>query len=247
MLSREQAEARLKEFQIKHWKKTRIDELGKLPVALKTTGRMLLDVDPDGKAWRNWEKQAKARNKATEDLGKMSDTDRRRLFAVLFPRLADALEAGWQLYSSLPYETGSGRKAFRAPGDHEAKRSIRVNWFQSILRYLEGYDPDVIWVATWAAYLNHGYGADELGVLLAAAIDGGDEVGPQVQTILEESAGGQHEIGGMGRHVTRALLTCSQPSAWEFVEKLLIAAQRQEGLRQVILEAVDEAHPGAFR
>lgn len=30
-------------------------------------------------------------------------------------------------------------------------------------------------------------------------------------------------------------------------EKLLLAAQREEGLRQVILEALDEAHPDAFR
>jgi hypothetical protein len=51
----------------------------------------------------------------------------------------------------------------------------------------------------------------------------------------------------MGRHVTRALLCCSRPQAWEFMEKMLLAAQRQEGLRQVILETIDEAHPGAFR
>jgi len=31
------------------------------------------------------------------------------------------------------------------------------------------------------------------------------------------------------------------------MEKFLLAAQRQEGLRQVILETVDEAHPDAFR
>src|ERR1051325_9935122 len=31
------------------------------------------------------------------------------------------------------------------------------------------------------------------------------------------------------------------------MEKFLLAAQREEGLRQVILETVDEAHPQAFR
>ena len=51
----------------------------------------------------------------------------------------------------------------------------------------------------------------------------------------------------MGRHVSRALLAAGRPEGWEFMEKLLLAAQRQEGLRQVILEAVDEAHPDAFR
>ena len=32
---------------------------------------------------------------------------------------------------------------------------------------------------------------------------------------------------------------------WEFTQRLLLAAQRQEGLRQSILESVDEAHPVA--
>src|SRR6185437_17040326 len=39
----------------------------------------------------------------------------------------------------------------------------------------------------------------------------------------------------------------ARPDAWDFVARLLLAAQREEGLRQVILEAVDEAHPEAFR
>jgi hypothetical protein len=51
----------------------------------------------------------------------------------------------------------------------------------------------------------------------------------------------------MGRHVVRALLTAGRPEGWELIEKYLLAAQRQEGLRQVVLEAVDEAHPEAFR
>ena len=51
----------------------------------------------------------------------------------------------------------------------------------------------------------------------------------------------------MGRHVSRALLMASRPEGWELMEKTLLAAQRQEGLRQVVLETVDEAHPEAYR
>src|SRR5262249_10307392 len=64
---------------------------------------------------------------------------------------------------------------------------------------------------------------------------------------LRESGSNQHEIGQMGRHVTRGLMVASRPDGWEYVEKLLLAAQRQEGLRQVVLETIDEAHPEAFR
>jgi hypothetical protein len=51
----------------------------------------------------------------------------------------------------------------------------------------------------------------------------------------------------MGRHVTAALLTAARPDGWTFIEGLLLAAQREEGLRQAIFEVVDEAHPEAFK
>ena len=50
----------------------------------------------------------------------------------------------------------------------------------------------------------------------------------------------------MGRHVIVGLLRSSRPEGWAFIESLLLAAQRQEGLRQAIFEAADEAHPDAF-
>ena len=71
-------------------------------------------------------------------------------------------------------------------------------------------------------------------------------MGEQIYGILQESAEGTHPVGQMGRHVTTAFLCCSRPEAWEYMEKMLLAAQRQEGLRQTILETVDMAHPEAF-
>ncbi|MXV18888.1 DUF4132 domain-containing protein [Deinococcus xianganensis] len=50
----------------------------------------------------------------------------------------------------------------------------------------------------------------------------------------------------MGRHVPLALLSSTREDAWTLAEGLLLAAQRQEGLRQVILETVDEASVDAF-
>jgi hypothetical protein len=42
-------------------------------------------------------------------------------------------------------------------------------------------------------------------------------------------------------------MMADRPEGWEFMEKMLLAVQRQEGLRQVVLESLDEAHPEAFR
>src|SRR5438445_357789 len=47
--------------------------------------------------------------------------------------------------------------------------------------------------------------------------------------------------------VRRKILAAARSEGWELMEKTLLAAQRQEGLRQTILEIVDEAHPDAFR
>jgi hypothetical protein len=100
--------------------------------------------------------------------------------------------------------------------------------------------------AAGAAHLSGPWAQNSLGVLLAAAIDTGGKTGDEVFEILKQSATNEHEVGRMGRHVVKALLAAERPDGWEFMEKMLLAAQRQEGLRQVILETIDEAHPEAF-
>jgi len=67
-----------------------------------------------------------------------------------------------------------------------------------------------------------------------------------VYGVLRDTAGTQHPVARMGRHVPGALLSSTREDAWTLAEGLLLAAQRQEGLRQVILETVDEASPDAF-
>jgi HEAT repeat protein len=109
---------------------------------------------------------------------------------------------------------------------------------------LQEFDQDALWVARWSPYLGY-VGVDPH--LLAAAIDGGGAEGDAVFDALIASSEGTDEIGTMGRHVVGALLSAGRPDGWDHVESLLLAAQRQEGLRQVILEAMDLANPDAFR
>ncbi len=185
------------------------------------------------------------------DVGKifsrMGDAERRRVIEVLLPRLAPAVEAAWQGMARRPYQSSATRKPFRCPRAQEMLATVRGTWLIDLACLLGDYDRDVRWVAAWAPHVAGWSGADDIGWLLAGAIDAGGPAADEVLEILKASASGDHEIGQMGRHVTRALLCCSRPDAWEFVERLLLAAQRQEGLRQVILETIDEAHPDAFR
>jgi uncharacterized protein DUF5724/uncharacterized protein DUF4132 len=268
VLTPEQARERLKSFHVEDGADRRKAAVDRLPGSLREVGHAVREP-----SWAlysytggtdDFQKMAERRVRAFEQLEALDAAARARVFEALFPRLGRHVEAMWTLGRRLPYQGGGTRQAFRAPNDPHLTLSPRIARIDSLLWTLMGYEQDVAWVAEWAAHLGgygvdatlgvllaHGCGGDPLGVLLAAAIEGGGEEGEQVFRTLLASAGGGcppgPAVAAMGRHVPRALLTASRPEGWEAMERLLLAAQRQEGLRQVILEAVDEAHPEAFR
>lgn len=172
---------------------------------------------------------------------------RRRLMEALLPGKVAAAEAAWDLLALRPFQTGMSRLPFRARHSPQTLARVRGRWLLQTAMLLGEYDGDIAWVAAWAPHLAQWWGADELGWLLAGGMQAGGAAGDEVFNILRASAAGEHPVGEMGRHVVRAFLSSARPDAWEYVERLLLAAQRQEGLRQVILESVDESHPDAFR
>jgi hypothetical protein len=213
--------------------------------SLSALGQIMIQAGP---AWNKIAshpgKIAKAQIAAFNQLGKLKSKPRQKLFKALLPRIFLQVESTWNLFDILPYQTIYYRRPFRNPNHYSP--FARIVWLQRLIFATHGYDQDVIWFAAWAAYL--GYTApDALGYLFAGAIEAGGSSGQEVFEVLVASANGSHEIGVMGRHVVRGLLCAGRPDGWEFVERLLLAAQREEGLRQVILECVDEAHPQAFR
>lgn len=225
-------------------RQARLRQLAK-PLARAAFG--LFGKLPDGKQPNEWpERQALQKAAAlqlTED-GRM----RTRVLGALFPTLQAEVEAAWQLLGRLPYTVGCNRRAFRVPGRPALYQARRQSFVESLYDSIE-HLPDATvtpeWLAAWAVHL--GWRTDPLGYLFAAVVDGNGPTADAVFTILKDSAANRHEIGGPGGHTTRGLLCSARPAAWEFAENLLLAAQRQEGLRQSILEAVDEAHPEAFR
>uniref|UniRef100_UPI0025D0EAF3 DUF5724 domain-containing protein n=1 Tax=Chamaesiphon sp. GL140_3_metabinner_50 TaxID=2970812 RepID=UPI0025D0EAF3 len=243
MLNPEIAQARLKEYQIANWQTDRIAKLIKLPAELRSIGCGIFGHDDKGKQIKR-DDSATAIEHSIKSLGELKPVDRLKIFTILFPQFAPTVEATWQSFPNWTYQMGYSRRSFRAP-TLDACSQKRSWWLQRLLDVVKSYDVDLPWLASWCPYL--GYNGDILGYLFAIAIDAGDELGRKIFDILIASAKGEHEIGAMGRHVTRSLLLANRPEGWEFVEKLLIAAQRQEGLRQTILECVDEAHPIAYQ
>jgi hypothetical protein len=249
MLSPDQAEQRLEEMRDERWLTKRRTALARLTKPLSSIGLALLPVDEeDGGAIKIGDSSVEtSADTACRRLIALNTNDRRKILDVLFPKFSRRVEDGLQLHRRVPYQTGYARKAFRAASKSNLCREAQGSWLMTLLARVQGHDQDLAWLAAWAPHLTAYYSADALGILFAAAIEKQDQEADTVYEILCDSARGEHEIGGMGRHVSRALLVAERPEGWEFMEKMLLAAQRQEGLRQVILESIDEAHPEAFR
>lgn len=190
--------------------------------------------------------QAELKESETFNVAAYTDKQRAQLFETLFPKLAPSLERAWQQSSNWPYCAVVGRPCtFRAPANHEATSRGRNRWISAVIDELEGLNPDPLWLATWGAHIGY-MGIGESARVLSTLMDTGDRQGEEIFDILKRSANNQHEIGGMGRHVIRALQCSGRPDAWEYVEKMLVAAQAQEGLRQWILEMCVEGHSECF-
>ena len=244
MLNPTKAQETLDSLKVKDAEKRRLERVAGLPASLRAIGFGVVGRKEDGKednTVRWWER----RRAASVKLAGLSKEERIEVFGAMSPALAAPIEAGWSLHDRLPYQIEAGRRAFRAPNRPELLVEAKSNWVDQVLNVTSDYDQDIVWCAAWAPYLS--WGADSLGRAFAATIDAGGAEADSVFNILTASAKGDHEIGAMGRHVTRGLLTASRPDGWELMEKYLLAAQRQEGLRQVVLETIDEAHPEAFR
>jgi len=246
MLTKEEAQERLKSFHNPNHSAEQVARLEKLPSSLSIIGQVLIQ---DGPAWKKLQKELnvgkRIRRDSIREIATLNSKERETLFTALFPGIVPYVEGIWKLFDVLPYQSGYQRRPFRNP------RSIafesRIAWLQQLPHAVRGYEyQNIAWLASWAPHLGY-YGPNELGYLFAAAIEKGGSTGEEVFNILVSSANGTHETGVMGRHVVRGLLCSSRVEGWEYIEKMLLAAQREEGLRQVILEAIDEAHPQAFR
>jgi hypothetical protein len=224
-----------------------------LPEDLRPIAYALLRRDSSGNPLPRRDQQDYERNQATIHqafvaLQALDPVWRRTVLTALLPGIAPHVEAVWSLLARLPYQKGYWRKGFQLRQAGTATIAARKDWLLRIINHRGSYrHKDVTWLAGWAPYLSDSYLAQPLGVLFAAVIDAGGTEGEAVFEILTASARGEHPIGAMGRHVTTGLLVASRPDGWALVERPLLAAQREEGLRQVILETIDEAHPEAFR
>lgn len=215
------------------------------PGAKRAGVRALLE-EPKNR-WESGSDDARVK-KTVAHFDTLDEKGRRRLWRALFPRLASHLERAWSDAAQMTYLSPGGCYSFRAPRRAATIARVRAVFFNEVCDALRGLDRDAEWVAAWAPHIEAPWGRSRaLGWLLGSILRSGGDDADRVRDVLVRSLNGDHEVGRFGRHVIVALLNSGVRDDWETVKGLLLAAQRQEGLRQAILEAIDEADPDAFR
>lgn len=167
------------------------------------------------------------------------ETDAFAILKALFGEEAAPYAAkAWHLKEKGLYQSGYLRRSFRAPNNSDLYFLTKIDWLYRLWQQWL-YDMSLVEYAQYSNYL-----AADLSYIFAAAIDSNH---PTLYKELIAILQNESEVGKVSRSIIKALLLCSKPEAWEAVKNLLLAAQRQEGLRQTILECLDETNLDAMK
>lgn len=244
-------------FELEDGEKTALVRINKLKGKNLNIARLLAGRDPKSGRQVDWEdlyytpnslklqERRKLQWSMIEQLEQKKPGERIAIFNAVFGPIGEEVELLWQFLEERPFTTGYNRQAFRYPGNAEAYRMKRIQVLEGLLRDTDPYQKDIEFYLEHAAYIGWG-NSEELALLFAAMINRGGKQGERVLAELVEVATSETRPGEMSHYVIMALLSCSRKEGWDAIQKLLLAAQRQEGLRQAILEKVDFAHPEAY-
>ncbi|WP_298473434.1 DUF4132 domain-containing protein [uncultured Maribacter sp.] len=147
----------------------------------------------------------------------------------------------WALFMQLPFQSGYNRRPFRIAisANHISNAIVQFRNLSNTSFY--GFaDCTFKEQAQLVSYYQNMGNAYLFAVVLQ---EGNKELLETITDIIQ----GEDEIGSVSRDIIKALLLTDKKENWQLVESLLLAAQRQEGLRQTILETLDETSIGALR
>ena len=155
------------------------------------------------------------------------------LAALLFSEVqAPYIQRIWDIAYQFPYSYTYNRRPFRSPNPED----YRVEQLRTLKRLRSFYNVGVgaLSVEEQFQYAFYKGGEEDFFVVLLS--ENPDAYYP----LFEEIFFGEHEIGGVCESLIKSALMVKDPRYHTLVEKLLLAAQLQEGLRQTILESLDE-------
>ncbi len=151
----------------------------------------------------------------------------------------------WSLFDRLPYQSGYSRRAFRSLNS----TSVTVNKLRNIKylyrTFIHGQKGmNLFELIQYDVYCG---GNSSCNCFIYAVALTDPDVKDQMYNLIKDIFAGEDEIGGVSRSLIKGLLLTEDPNNWKVVTNLLLAAQREEGLRQTILESLDECSVGALK
>ncbi|MGH1337207.1 MAG: DUF4132 domain-containing protein [Aureispira sp.] len=160
----------------------------------------------------------------------------RAVLVYLFgPTRAPFVEGAWHKIRHLAYQKGYMRRAFRAPNTKAVYQINQLNLV--VLLNGELCNPVSMKESIQRDWERYSYGAANISLVWAAAIEAGEE---DVYNTLLDIVYQRQEKGQVTSTIIKSLLLADKETAWKAVKDLLLSAQRQEGLRQTIVECLDE-------
>ena len=192
---------------------------------------------------RSYVEQNSPRYKALTQIADAKDFWNNKRFPLLVflfgERMAEFVKQAWDQIPELMYQSGYSRRSFRSKQLHEINFTRQLNFIVDLI-YERNYD---LSLEEYAIHSNTVVTQHYCHVL-AAAIDSGDEI---ITNLCLDAIYGRHDVAKPSRTLIKAMLLSDNQECWIAVEKLLLSAQRQEGLRQTILECLDETSLGALK
>ncbi|WP_417444099.1 DUF5724 domain-containing protein [Joostella sp.] len=153
---------------------------------------------------------------------------------------APYLASMWDFINTLPYQKGYDRKAFRS----KPTKEVLVNKINYFIRFLKNSRLGFGGLSLQEHFQYSTYFPQSNSYFFAAVLHNS---GGLFDELLNDILQGEDEIGGVSKDIIHALLLSEEEKHWELVANLLLAAQRQEGLRQTILETLDETGLSALK
>lgn len=168
------------------------------------------------------------------------DEEKTKVLEYFFtPELVPLVLKGWDLVATLTYQEGYYRRSFRSKQDHHLFLNAQINYLLHLIDLFR-YNLTIEEFVAYSQELNN----RSLKYFLAIAIN---EDYLNIRSLLLDVVYCRHDKIKPSRTIIQAMLLSDDEECWIAVEKLLLSAQRQEGLRQTILESLDETSIGAFK
>lgn len=167
-----------------------------------------------------------------------------KVLEYFFWENAPYYKKAWESFPEKMYQKWRYRRSFRAPNlkDYCLVRQINFLGEEICSRpsYRWGWKNDKYYDLSLEDEIR--YSSDlripeYKYIIWAEMIDSGDE---KIFNLMENIIFWKDKEGKISRDIIRSLLSSKQEKSWELVKKLLLSAQRQEWLRQTVLEALDE-------